>query len=359
MEDLIAIKVKHTKGTFDFQTDLNAGLGITGVFGPSGAGKTTLLRVTGGLERPSRGIVRLNKQVLFDSENHVNMPPHRRKIGYVFQEDRLFPHLTVKQNLLFGWNRKTARVNVDEVSGLLDLSPFMDKKPSKLSGGQRQRVALGRALLTSPDLLLLDEPFSNLDYPIRHEIIRFLLRLHRQLHIPMLVVSHELPDILRLTQNLVLIENGKIVAHGNYYQMISDGPPGNLMASQQVNIFDLALPAGPADGLFRLAVPGGEDAILLSHVPNRHRAGDTIRLSLRPDDIALAKRPIPDISIQNQLRGTIKRLIVKTDRAYCLVDCGIPLLAEITPASISSLNLREGEKIVCLFKSRAIQTVYY
>ena len=184
--------------------------GITGIYGPSGSGKTSLLQAISGLALPKSGHISIDKRTVFDTKRKINIPVEKRNIGYVFQEGRLFPHMTVEKNLLYGQKKeKNRKVGFREVVDLFNLSHLLKSKPWQISGGERQRTALGRSLLSSPDILLLDEPFSAVDTRLRDQILPFILKIQQKVQVPILVVSHDLPDLLKLTNILCIIKDGR------------------------------------------------------------------------------------------------------------------------------------------------------
>ena len=192
--------------------------GITVVFGPSGCGKTTLLRCLAGLERSPTGFLSLGEQVWQDESNNLFLPLSQRPVGYVFQEPRLFPHLSVRSNLLYGWKRTPAperRISLDQVVAILGLDSLLERRPTHLSGGEQQRVVIGRALLTSPRLLLMDEPLSSLDVQRKREIIPFIQRLDREFLIPIIYVSHALHEVVQLAKTLLLLKEGHLAGIGS------------------------------------------------------------------------------------------------------------------------------------------------
>jgi len=210
---------------FRLQVDLDLpATGITAVFGQSGSGKTTLLRCLAGLERSSIGFLRLGSDVWQDESRGIFVPIYDRPVGYVFQEARLFPHLTVRSNLTYGLKRtqeSERRISLEQVVDILGIAPLLERRPQKLSGGEQQRVAIGRALLTSPRLLLLDEPLSSLDTQRKREILPFIQRLHRELEIPALYVSHSASEILQLAQMVAILQDGKLVTMGPITEVFS------------------------------------------------------------------------------------------------------------------------------------------
>jgi molybdate transport system ATP-binding protein len=214
---VLSVDVEKALGDFAIVAKFEAADGVTALFGPSGAGKTTIVNMVAGLVTPDRGRISCNGTVLFDSGAGVNLPPHRRGIGYVFQDGRLFPHITVRQNLDYG--RRMHRLPRDEAAearivDLLDIARLLDRRPGKLSGGERQRVAIGRALLMRPALLLLDEPLASLDAARKREIFPYLLRLRDETAVPMVYVSHHPAEVKRIATTIVRIDNGRVTGVG-------------------------------------------------------------------------------------------------------------------------------------------------
>jgi molybdate transport system ATP-binding protein len=215
--NVLAVDVEKRLGAFTLAGRFKATGGVTALFGPSGAGKTTLVNMIAGLLAPDRGSIALDDTVLFDAAAGIDVPPHRRRIGYVFQEGRLFPHLSVLQNLDYG--RRMSRHPRDSaafarIAQLLDIGPLLDRRPRTLSGGERQRVAIGRALLIRPRLLLLDEPLASLDAARKHEILPYLVRLRDEAHVPMVYVSHTAAELRQIATNVVRLDAGRVVASG-------------------------------------------------------------------------------------------------------------------------------------------------
>jgi molybdate transport system ATP-binding protein len=210
---MLALDLELKRSRFRLSLKAQMGAGITGICGPSGAGKSTLLGVIAGLVTPERGRIVLGEKILLDTAQGINIPAHQRHIGLVFQDGQLFPHFSVKQNLLYGYQRQNAmarRFELDEVASLLEITPLLERRPLSLSGGEKQRVALGRALLSSPRLLLLDEPLAALDDRLKDQILPFLLRIRDETRIPMLYVSHSMREIATLTNAVVRLENGSM-----------------------------------------------------------------------------------------------------------------------------------------------------
>lgn len=224
---MLAVDVEKRLGDFRLATKFEAAGGATALFGPSGAGKTSLVSMIAGLLPPDRGRIALDEVVLFDSTTRVNLPPHRRRIGYVFQEGRLFPHMTVVQNLEYGrWMQKLPRdaTETERIVSLLDIGDLLARRPGKLSGGERQRVAIGRALLMRPRLLLLDEPLASLDRARKLEILPYLARLRDEAKVPMIYVSHQAGEITRIASQVVRIEDGAVIAAGGLDLLDAERP---------------------------------------------------------------------------------------------------------------------------------------
>jgi molybdate transport system ATP-binding protein len=217
--ELIMLRVDVSKqlGEFSIEASFTSAGRVTGLFGASGAGKTSLINMIAGLLRPDRGIIAIDGEVLDDTEKRVHVPPHRRRIGYVFQDARLFPHLDVRQNLDYGRRMNRLADNAAaraRVTDLLDIGGLLDRRPGKLSGGERQRVALGRALLTQPRLLLMDEPLGSLDEERKVEILPYLVRLRDEAAIPMVYVSHDAAELRQLATQIVMMRRGRVTALG-------------------------------------------------------------------------------------------------------------------------------------------------
>ena len=212
---MLSFDLQFARGGFDLAAAANVGAGVTGVFGPSGSGKSTLLALLAGLLAPARGTIRLDDRVLVDTQARRFVPPWDRHVGLVFQDGQLFPHLTVRQNLLYGHARIPAslrRFELPGVAGLLELTPLLDRRPTLLSGGERQRVALGRALLYSPQLLLLDEPLSALDDRLKQQILPYLKRIRDETRVPMLYVTHAHSELDYLADRVFGMEQGRLLA---------------------------------------------------------------------------------------------------------------------------------------------------
>jgi molybdate transport system ATP-binding protein len=222
---MLDINVIHRQGQFRVDAGFQgAPTGVTALFGPSGAGKTSIVNMVAGLVRPDNGRIAINGTCLFDAAHNVDLPPEKRRIGYVFQDGRLFPHLTVRSNLTYGMRRIAPAgrfVHLDEVVALLGIDGLLDRRPASLSGGEKQRVAIGRALLTSPAMLLMDEPLASLDASRKAEVLPFIHRLSQRFDVPILYVSHDPREIFSLAAHLVVVDDGRVVATGTVAELTS------------------------------------------------------------------------------------------------------------------------------------------
>jgi molybdate transport system ATP-binding protein len=358
----LSIDIKWSRDNFQLDMQADFSDGITGIFGASGAGKSSLLQLIAGLEKIDEGQILIGDNVIARSETKQFTPSHKRRIGYVFQEGRLFPHMSVRQNLLFATKyvkTNNQQFSLNEIVELLEIKPLLNKLPRQLSGGEKQRVAIGRSLLSSPRLLLMDEPFSALDTSLRRQIIPFLIKINQKLKLPILVVSHDLPDLLSLSQQLLLVKDGRILAQGNYLDLIEKDLLIDIMEeSGLTNMipFKIEHIGKESFGLSNKTNTGQIINIKRSTPLNHFEIGDEINVSIRPEDIAIALHEVKDVSIRNQLEGTILQIIKHGNHTYCLVDVGFKLLVTITETSRQTLNLKQGGIVWCLFKSMALKT---
>ena len=279
----IAVEIRHDFRSFALDVRFRMEqAGITALFGPSGAGKTSVINAIAGLLRPQHGRISLNNRAVFDSGAGLFVPPRRRRVGYVFQDARLFPHMTAGNNLRFGWRRASAPLPEREISrivNLLGLAPLLARMPRNLSGGEKGRVALGRALLSSPDVLLLDEPLAGLDQARKSEILPYLEHLRDELRLPMLYVSHSLDEVSRLADNVVLMRNGRTVASGSVFDILADlSLPEFMGASPFGTVLDAKVAGSDdANGTSILEFAGGR--LIVPLLPRRE--GTRLRVRVR------------------------------------------------------------------------------
>ena len=354
---MLDIATKHAVPGFNLDVKFaTEDIGITVVFGSSGAGKTTLINIIGGLETPADGgRIVVNGRVLLDTEAGINVAPEQRGIGYVFQDGRLFPHLKVAQNLGYGYGRRRQnerRITFDQVVDLLGLNELLARRVMGLSGGERQRVAIGRALLASPSLLLFDEPLANLDMPRRRDIIPFIERLRDDLAIPIIYVTHDQDELIRLADTVVLLDRGQAVAFGGLEDMLSRFELAGLTGGVDAGaVFSVSVAAHDDDyGLTKLSFDGGELVVARLNVA----AGTRLRIRVRARDVTLALEKPRDISTLNVLAGKIVEIAQSEGpQADVLIDVGRPLWARVTRKSTADLGLTAGKEVFALIKSVA------
>jgi molybdate transport system ATP-binding protein len=359
--DAIRAAFRGTLGRFNLDVAFSVpAAGVTGLFGPSGCGKTTTLRCMAGLERLAEGFCAINGDVWQDGA--MFRPTHRRPVGYVFQEASLFPHLSVRRNLLYGardGGSSPARngIGLGEVTDLLGLGALLDRSPHNLSGGERQRVAIGRALLSQPKLLLMDEPLSALDRRAKDEILPFIERLHDSLSMPIVYVSHDMAELERFTDHLVLMEGGRVLAAGPLSDLQGD-PSLPLAAAKEAAVsLDARVEAYDAEyGLLVLSVEGGR---FLVPAPSG-KIGARRRLRVVAGDVSLAREPPQASTILNILPARIlqSRLLGQHEMIVVLRlgfdGTGARLLARVTRRSWEQLALAEGMEAYAQIKSVAL-----
>jgi molybdate transport system ATP-binding protein len=353
---MLSLDVRLERSGFTLSAALELAAPVTGLFGPSGAGKSTLLQIIAGLVPPQAGRVALDGAVLCDTAAGVAVPTHRRRVALVFQDGRLLPHHSVEGNLRYGERHAPAaerRLGFAEVVELLELAPLLARPVQRLSGGECRRVALGRALLCSPRLLLLDEPLAGLDERLKRQILPFLRRVRDHAGIPMIYVSHDLGEILELTDRLVLIAGGRIAASGGLLDLarlpaalplLHDLGLVNVLAGTVVALEGevAVVRCGPADGahaLLRVARGG-------------LAAGAAVTVTIPPDGIALATAPVPGLSMANQLPGVVESLTGGAGRLLAVVDAGVRLVVAVDAAA--GMGLAPGSRVHCLFRASVV-----
>lgn len=344
-------------GEFRLDASFEApGRGVTALFGHSGSGKTTLLRCLAGLERASDGYLEVNGEIWQDDAKGLHLPTHCRQLGYVFQEASLFSHLNVRRNLEYGWKRIPAvqrRVGFDQAVELLGIGHLLDRSPAHLSGGERQRVAIARALLSSPRLLLMDEPLAALDLASKKDILPYLERLHNELSIPVIYVSHSPDEVARLADHMVLMDRGKTVASGPLHAMLArldlplaHGDEAGVVVDTVIGRHDDAF------HLTRLDYSGGS----ISVARQTHAPGHPIRLRIHARDVSLALGRHDDSSILNILPAQVVEIADENpSQVMVRLDTGgVPLLARVTRKSCTMLNLQPGTSVFAQVKSIAL-----
>ncbi len=340
-------------GGFALAVDLSLpGRGVTALFGPSGSGKTTLLRCIAGLERTSDGFLQVNGQVWQDGQQFL--PTHRRPLGYMFQEASLFPHLNVRRNLEFGLRRVPARerqVSLEQAIELLGIGHLLARSPQHLSGGERQRVGIARALAVSPRLLLMDEPLAALDLARKQEILPYLERLHAELAIPVLYVSHAPDEVARLADHLVVLDQGQVVAQGPLESTLSRVDlPIRLAEDTGVVLATRVAERDETWGLVRVNFSGGS----LWVRDAGHAIGQSVRVRILARDVSLALARQEGTSILNLLPGQVAEIVVDEDPALALVRLQVGeahLIARLTRRSAAALELVPGKMVWAQIKA--------
>ncbi len=349
------IALRHKLGDFTLDVAFaTAESRVTALFGPSGSGKTSIVNAIAGLLRPAQGRIVLNGRVVLDTESNLFVPPQQRRIGYVFQDARLFPHMTVETNLLFGWRRSPKRAGENEIArivSLLGLEHLRARHPLTLSGGEKSRVALGRALLSSPELLLLDEPLAALDTARRNEILPYLERLHDEAGIPILYVSHALEEVTRLADEIVVVRDGRIAAQGSVFDMATALDARAVLGAPPLGaVLDVTIAAHrDAEGLTILAFDGG--TLTVSRIARD--VGALLRTRIRAEDIMLATQEPRAISANNILAAQIVAIASGDDtHADIQLACGkVKLVSRITRASMTRLGLQAGQTVFAVVKA--------
>ncbi|AKJ30939.1 molybdenum ABC transporter ATP-binding protein [Caldimonas brevitalea] len=334
--------------------------GVTAIYGPSGSGKTSLINAVAGLLRPDSGVIRVQDRLFFDATRGIDVPVERRGIGYVFQDARLFPHLSVAGNLRYGLKRHRdgpAPVGFDSVVAVLGIEPLLQRRPHTLSGGERQRVALGRALLRQPRLLLMDEPLAALDAPRKAELLPYIERLCHEFTLPVLYVSHSVDEIVRLAQQIVIVEGGRSIDSGELTEVMSRPAHARLLGRFESGVV-LACVVAQHDDRYQLSTLRFADGEL--RVPRVDLPpGSPVRARVRSRDVALALAPSPALSIGNQLHGQLVSLAdVHGPYLETTVALGTTQVrALITQESRDRLGLQPGREVWVMVKSVAVDAV--
>lgn len=353
----IEVSVRHGFDKFRLAADFASAGRLTAIFGASGSGKTTLVNTIAGLVRPARARIVVDDTVLVDTQRHIDLPVHRRRIGYVFQDARLFPHLTVEQNLKFGrWftPRGERYADLGKLVELLGIGHLLARNIQDLSGGERQRVAIGRALLASPRLLLMDEPLAALDQARKAEILPHIERLRDELRIPIVYVSHALAEVKRLATDIVVLSGGTVTAAGpagdiaQRLDLIPDSErdEGGAFLDMTVIAYD------PRYDMTRLRSAAGEAWV----TSEAGRPGDMRRVQIRARDVMIASARPEGISALNVFRGRITALVPSGPASVEVhLDCaGSPLIARITRQSRDALGLAEGLDVYAIVKAVSV-----
>jgi molybdate transport system ATP-binding protein len=354
----IEVDVDHRLGDFRLCANFASSGQLTALFGSSGSGKTSLVNVIAGLIKPGRGRVVVDGFTLTDTERRIFLPRHRRRVGYVFQEGRLFPHLSVRRNLLYGrWfvARRERYASVKAIVELLGIEPLLDRSPEGLSGGEKQRVAIGRALLASPRLLLMDEPLASLDEERKSEILPYIERLRDELRIPIVYVSHSLAEVSRLATTLVVLTAGRVIGYGPAAEVLNrEGlVPGMAEAG---TILEADVIGKDMFGLTCLRTRAGDLQVAGLNLA----VGTVTRVRIRPEDVLLATTAPSQLSALNVFSGAILAMNpADSSTVDVVVECaGEPLRARVTRRSAEQLALTKGLPVYAIVKSVALDPIW-
>lgn len=344
-------------GGFELDLAFSAERPVVALFGPSGSGKTTVLSLIAGFLNPDQGCIRTGEagRVLVETSRGVAVPPEARGIGFVFQNHLLFPHLDVRANLEYGrrWRPPARHITWQRVIDVLNLGPLLDRFPRNLSGGESQRVALGRALLSGPEFLLMDEPLAALDEPLKRSILGYLEQVVREWNLPTLFVSHSQADVRRLADWVVVIREGRLIGAGTPEEALGTAEPLSWSNS-----------AGPTNLLRMTRVEQvdrqwrgwvGEQRMTLPEFDGSPSAPVYVQVS--PGDIVVCVRDVEGVSARNHLRGTIRQRISTGPAVFLAIDVGQMLWAEVTAAAADELQLDPGREVLCLIKTHSLRVV--
>lgn len=344
----------------DFRVDAKFTIpakGVLGIFGHSGSGKTTLLRCVAGLEKEAAGLIRVNGETWLDQR--ANLSIQQRNIGYIFQESRLFPHMTVAKNLEYGAKRRSVRssessdVDRGHLLELLNIGHLLDRCPFQLSGGEKQRVAIGRALLKKPQMLLLDEPLASLDQKRKQEILPFLDKLHDELKIPMLYVSHSLEEVSRLCDHMLVMDQGQVKFNGGIHDALVSPESPLATDDNAAAILDGVISKQEKD--FQLSTVHTESGTALQ-VQGVFTLGQKVRLRVKANDVSLSKTPATDSSILNIIKGMVAE-IIEEQAAYILLRVNINndiILARISRKSFQFMGIEINQTVFIQIKAVSI-----
>jgi len=350
----LSVAVEHQQGIFRLDARFVCGEGVTALFGQSGAGKTTVVNAIAGLMRPTRGRITLDGETLFDADRGIHIPARKRRFGYVFQEGRLFPHLTVRQNLTYSrWfgSGEPGAADIGHIVELLGLGDLLERRPARLSGGEKQRVAIGRALLARPRVLLLDEPLASLDAHRRNEIMQYIELMRDEVRIPIVYVSHSAEEVVRLAATVVLMSAGIVVTMGEVEEVM--GRP-DLRAAAGIfeggTVIDARVTGQDMQyELATLAFDGG----MLTVTNLDALIGEPVRVRIRARDVSIALEPPRGISIQNVLPGKVAAISAGSNGVVDIsVAVGSVILrSRITRRAVEQLGLMPGLEVYALIKA--------
>lgn len=352
---MLHIDVKKQLGTLPLEAHLDIpSQGVTALFGLSGSGKSSLINLVSGLINPDEGVISLNDRELFNSVENVCVPINQRNIGYVFQDARLFPHYTVNGNLRYGM-KNTSKDEFNYIVELLGIGHLLKRYPITLSGGEKQRVAIGRALLTDPEILLMDEPLSALDLPRKRELMNYLERLSKEINIPILYVTHSLDELLRLAERVILLTNGKVEAY-DVLENIWDSPLFLPWKQENEQSAVLSLPIFMHNPSYKMtALSIGDQNIWINQV--EAQINEKVRICIHSSDVSISLNKVEQSSIRNILYGRIVNILELENRVDLKLDIGGKhLWASISKWSFHDLALQLGQLVYAQIKAISVMS---
>lgn len=352
---MLHIDVKKQLGTLPLEAHLDIpSQGVTALFGLSGSGKSSLINLVSGLINPDEGVIALNDRELFNSAENVCVPINQRNIGYVFQDARLFPHYTVNGNLRYGM-KNTSKDEFNYIVELLGIGHLLKRYPITLSGGEKQRVAIGRALLTDPEILLMDEPLSALDLPRKRELMNYLERLSKEINIPILYVTHSLDELLRLAERVVLLTNGKVEAY-DVLESIWESPLFLPWKQENEQSAVLSLPVFMHNPSYKMtALSIGDQNIWINQV--EAQINEKVRICIHSSDVSISLNKVEQSSIRNILYGRVIKILELENRVDLKLDIGGKhLWASISKWSFHDLALQVGQLVYAQIKAISVMS---
>ena len=352
---MLHIDVKKQLGTLPLEAHLDIpSQGVTALFGLSGSGKSSLINLVSGLINPDEGVIALNDRELFNSAENSCVPINQRNIGYVFQDARLFPHYTVNGNLRYGM-KNTSKDEFNYIVELLGIGHLLKRYPITLSGGEKQRVAIGRALLTDPEILLMDEPLSALDLPRKRELMNYLERLSKEINIPILYVTHSLDELLRLAERVVLLTNGKVEAY-DVLENIWESPLFLPWKQENEQSAVLSLPVFMHNPSYKMtALSIGDQHIWINQVETQ--INENVRICIHSSDVSISLNKVEQSSIRNTLYGRIVQILELENRVDLKLDIGGKhLWASISKWSFHDLALQLGQLVYAQIKAISVMS---
>ncbi len=358
-DSVLEFDVSVRRNGFALEAAGSFGPGITSVFGPSGAGKSTLLGTIAGSVRPSRGQISLNGRQLYSTQEKIDLPPERRRVGFVYQDAALFPHMDVQGNIRYGYELTPPgrrRIDPGQLAELLAVSSLMSRRPDELSGGEKQRVALARTLATSPDLLLLDEPLSGLDVRLRGIVLGYLKLVHQELSMPLVYVSHSISEVLAISDAVMLLDRGSVVAFDRPRRILRQiGASGGQASEPGLdNILEGQIVESSTSGAPGKVKVGNAEFV----APIGHREfGEKVVLGIGARDVIVATSKPTGISARNVLPGRIASIEPAGSRCVVAVDCGTEVLSELTSAAVAELSLEPGKEVFLVIKTSSLSVM--